>query len=273
METISTPASDLSQDADSTSPKSTKKANTSSSSSTKNVDIAFKSVSPELKDAITHEINQMLAFAVHNGKTINTDVIPLIEKESFDNLIHAHNMLCLNVAPATPKSIAYTFELNENEKDKSLLTKLPLVRNLIIMAIIFLTTFILTGQSSLVNNASLDLGVMQNQGLGLVLNLGYLASISGLGVVFYLLKDVTTSVKNGTLIPEDSIYYVALIVLGIISGLVVSEILNVYITDADKIDLFNKSVLALIGGFSTDAIFSVLQGIIDKIKGLFTPSK
>lgn len=272
METTANPAITASKATANASNTTRETSNATISNDASTIDKSFKSVSPELKDAITHEINQMMAFAIHNGKTINTDIIPLIQKESFDNLIHAHNMLCVNVAPATPKSINYIFELNETDKEKSLITKLPLVRNLIIMAVIFLLAFILTGQSSQVNNASLDLGVMQNQGLSLVLNLGYLAAISGLGVVFYLLKDITTSVKNGTLIPEDSIYYVALIVLGIISGLVVSEILNVYISDADKIDLFNKSVLALIGGFSTDAIFSVLQGIINKIKGLFTPT-
>lgn len=65
----------------------------------------------------------------------------------------------------------------------------------------------------------------------------------------------------------------ALIVLGVISGLILSEILNVYVKDPESINLFNKSVLALVGGFSSDAIFSVLQGIIDRIKGLFGPSK
>jgi hypothetical protein len=141
------------------------------------------------------------------------------------------------------------------------------------MAIIFLITFILTGQSPLVNDASLDLGVMNNHGIDLLFNLGYLVSISGIGVIFYLLKNVTTAVKNSTLIPEDSIYYVALVVLGLISGLVISEILGFYVKDPNNINLFNKSVLALIGGFSTDAIFSVLQGIIDKLKALFTTSK
>ena len=120
------------------------------------------------------------------------------------------------------------------------------------------------------NNDSLDEGVLSNHGTSLLVNLGFLASVSGLGVVFYLLKSVSTSVKQGTLVPEDTIYYIALIILGLISGLMSSEVLSLYTDNPDKINLINKSVLALIGGFSSDGIFTILQGIITKMKSFFT---
>ncbi|WP_299769838.1 hypothetical protein [uncultured Dokdonia sp.] len=229
-------------------------------------------ISDEVKEEMSSEINEMVSFAVYNGITINTDVVNLIQDCSVDNLVNAHNMLCENIAPATPKSIAYTKRLRKDTTKKSLFSKLPLVRNLIVLSLIFLATFIITGSSEDVNNASLDLGVMNNHGKSLLLNLAYLSSISGLGVLFYLLKNVSTSVKNGNLVPEDTIYYIALIVLGVISGLIMSEILNFYTKDPDNINLFNKSVLALIGGFSSDAIFTVLQGLIDRLKAIFAPS-
>lgn len=120
-----------------------------------------------------------------------------------------------------------------------------------------------------VNNASLDKGILDSSGIPLLLNLGYLAAVSGLGVLFYLLKDVSTSIKKGTLVSEDSISYMSQILLGIIAGLILSEILSLYLKDPNEINLFNKSVLALIGGFSSDAIFSILQGLINKIKSIF----
>lgn len=229
-------------------------------------------ISNELKEEMSKEINEMLSFAVYNGITINTDVVSLIENCSVDNLVNAHNMLCKNISPATPKSIAFTKKLREDTSKKSLLSKLPLIRNLIILALVFLAVFIFTGSSPDVSNQSLDLGVMNNHGTSLLLNLAYLSSIAGLGVLFYLLKSVSTSVKNGDLVPEDTIYYIALIVLGVISGLIMSEILNFYTKDPESINLFNKSVLALIGGFSSDAIFTVLQGLIDRLKAIFAPS-
>lgn len=235
-------------------------------------DASIHGISSEVKDEMSREINEMISFAVYNGKIINTDLIPLIEDSNVASLINAHNMLCANIAPATPKSIEYTVKLRNRNKDKSLFSKLPLVRNLVLLAIAFLAAFVVTSLSSDVNDQSLDKGVMNNNGIDLLLNLGYLASVSGLGVVFYLLKNVSSAVRKGTLVPEDSIYYAALVVLGVISGLIMSEILNLYTKDADSINLFNKSVLALVGGFSSDAIFTVLQSLIDRLKSIFAPA-
>lgn len=228
-------------------------------------------ISQDIIKELSNEINNMLSFAIYNGITINTEVNTLIQNSSVDNLINAHNILCKNVAPATPKSIKFTKKLSLEGKGKSIINKLPLVRNLIILAILFLTIFIATGLSPNVNNDSLDKGIMDNHGLSLLLNLGYLASVSGLGVLFYLLKNVSTSVKQGVLLPEESIEYMAQIVLGIIAGLILAEILSLYLNDPKSINLFNKSVLALIGGFSSDAIFSILQGVINRIKSIFIP--
>lgn len=275
----STPPEDASGVTPKSKPKTTPKKSTTTTAKTVATQATTATTASEslgisqaVKEEMSHEINQMLSFATYNGTIINTDVISLIEDSNVENLINAHNMLCKNIAPATPKSIAFIKGLRKKNTEKTLFSKLPLVRNLIILALVFLAAFIATGQTTEVSNASLDLGVMNNDGSSLLLNLGYLASVSGLGVVFYLLKSVSTAVKNGTLVPEDTVYYVSLVVLGVIAGLIMSEILNLYTKDADSINLFNKSVLALIGGFSSDAIFSILQSLIDRLKTIFAPS-
>ncbi len=234
--------------------------------------VTSESITSEVKEELRTEINNMLSFAVFNGTIINTELIDQLKKDDVESLINTHNLLCKNVAPATPKSIKYIRAVKEDVDKKMQLSRLPLVRNLIILAIIFLVIFVVTGMSSGVNDASLDKGVLGNEGISLLVNLLFLASISGLGVLFYLLKNVTVAVKNSTLVPEDNIYYFALIVLGVISGLILSEIISFYSKSPDDINLFNKSILALVGGFSSDAIFSVLQGIIERIKAIFMPS-
>jgi hypothetical protein len=230
-------------------------------------------ISQELITTLNDEINLMLAFAAHNGLIINTNVNQLLQSDSVDDLINAHNMLCKNVAPATPKSINYTNHIKINDKKKSLFNQIPLVRNLILLAVVFLISFVLFGLSPMVNDKSLDQGVLANNGLSLLYNLGFLASISGLGVLFNLLKTVSSSVINSTLIPEETVNYVSQIILGIISGLLLSEVIMFYTDNPSDINLFNKSVLALIGGFSSDAIFTVLQGLIERLKSIFTPSQ
>ena len=215
----------------------------------------------------------MLGYASRNAISIDTNVLPMIHNSSVDDLVNAHNLLVKNVAPATPKSIRFTRALYNSDDNRSIFKQLPLVRNLMILALVFLVLFITTALSPDVTNDSLDKGVLDNEGISLLLNLTFLASISGLGVTFYLLKTVTNAIKKGTLIPEDSIYYAALIVLGLIAGLLLTEILVVpnSTSDSQNIDLFHKSVLALLGGFSSDAIFTILQSIIERLKAVFSP--
>ncbi len=228
-----------------------------------------KGVSDRLMTEIKEELENMLSFAMRNGKVINTELNPLIESNNLDDLINAHNILSKNIAPATPKTIQYLKKLNTEDHSRNIFSKLPIIRNLIILAIVFLALFIGTSLSNQVDNESLAKGVLANHGTSLLLNLLFLCATSGLGVIFYLLKSVSEGIQKGTLMPEQSIYYVGLIVLGIMSGLILSEIVATY-NGGESLTVFNSCVLALVGGFSSDAIFSVLQGVINKIKAVFT---
>ncbi|PTX62017.1 hypothetical protein C8N46_103115 [Kordia periserrulae] len=227
-----------------------------------------KGVSDETMVSFKRELENMLLFAMKNGKTIDTDINSLIESNNISDLINAHNILVKNIEPATPKSIAYLDLVSKGDDKKNIFQRLPMIRNLIILAVIFLLIFIGTSLSSEVNTTSLAKGVLSNSGKSLLLNMLFLCAISGLGVMFYLLRDISDGVRNATLMPEQSIYYVALIILGIISGLILSEIVSSYNSGKD-LSVFNNAVLALIGGFSSDAIFSILQGIINRIKAIF----
>lgn len=229
-------------------------------------------ISQEVINILNEEINLMLSFAANNGLIINTEVNDLIQSDSVDDLINAHNLLCKNVSPATPKSIAYTYRVRMNNRTKSIFRQIPLVRNLVILAFIFLIGFIGFGYSDKVDNDSLDAGLLANHGVSLLLNVGFLTSIAGLGVLFHLLKSVGTSVIKSTLVPEETINYVSQILLGVISGLLLSEVIILYTTDPKTVNLFNKSVLALVGGFSSDAIFTILEGLITRLKNVFVPS-
>jgi len=116
-------------------------------------------ISQEVINVLNEEINLMLAFAANNGLIIDTNVNQLIQSDSVDDLINAHNMLCKNVEPATPKSIGYTNRVRMNNRKKSVFTQIPLVRNLVILTIIFLIGFVGFGYSNEVNNDSLDAGL------------------------------------------------------------------------------------------------------------------
>ncbi len=226
-------------------------------------------ISPQIVGELKQEIDAMLSYAIQNGVIINTEVNNLLQNDTQGDLLNAYNLLVKNIAPVTPKSIVYINKLHDQAKDKKFLHRLPLVRNLLFLTIFFLFLFIITGMSPDVNSDSLNKGIMHNNGLSLLLNIGFLSSVAGLGVLFFLLKKISVAVHSGTLVPEESISYITQIILGIVSGLIVSEIISFYTSQPKEINMFSKTVLALIGGFSSDSLFAILQGVIDKIKSTF----
>ena len=79
-----------------------------------------KGVSDRLMLEIKEELENMLSFAMSNGKVINTELNPLIESNNIDDLINAHNILTKNIAPATPKSIKYLKTLTDEGHSRTI---------------------------------------------------------------------------------------------------------------------------------------------------------
>lgn len=237
---------------------------------TKPLAVGSPGISMEVINELSEEINNMLSYAVYNGIIIKTEVNSLIQNSNVNDLINAHNLLCKNIAPATPKSIYFLKGLTRNSSKKMFISRLPGIRNLLLLALFFLIMFIVSGMSVEVNSVNLARGILGNDGFRLLKIIIYLASISGMGVLFFLLKNIITSLKEGTLIPEDSVEYSIQILLGIIAGIIMTEIVPSSFLNNSS---FDKPVLALLGGFSSDAIFSILKGTIDKLKNVFITPK
>ena len=232
-----------------------------------------RGISKEVIAELSTEINRMISYAVHNGIIINTDVNSLVQNSSVDDLINAHNLLCKNIAPASPKSISFMTATIKNGKNKHLMNSLPQIRNLILLAMFFLVLFVGSAMTEEVSNASLASGILGNDGWQSFLNFIFIAAISGMGVLFFLLKNISSSLKKGELVPEDTLEYSTQIILGIISGIIMSEIMSGAAVTADTVHFLNKAGLALLGGFSSDAIFSILKSLVDKLKNIFITPK
>jgi hypothetical protein len=85
---------------------------------------------------------------------------------------------------------------------------------------------------------------------------------AALGAVFYVLFTALDYVKNRTYDPRYNSIYVIRFVLGLLAGLILAAILqnNLGTGTAGK---FGPSVLALLGGFSTEAVYQILQRLVE----------
>lgn len=186
--------------------------------------------------------------------------------------IENYNTLLGSIAPATPESIGYIQKHILGEDEILKWYQVPLLRTCLFITFIALASLIAVSLSSDVNAVNQAQGILASSGNVLLINLIFICSAALLGVMFFILKTITQKIKNYTLLPVDIIELNVTIVIGVLSGFVVAELFTFSgATLGNEIEM-QKMTLALLGGFSSDAIFSILQGIVNKVKMLLATS-
>lgn len=212
----------------------------------------------------------MLQYAMNKGLEVPSGTT-LHENDSIDKLIADYNALCKVIEPANIESIKYiNAKLIQNGRLRKWY-EIPVFKKCMFIAIVAL--IILIGVSLLedVNIENQQKGLLNSHGMVLFVNLIFICSASLLGVMFYILKNLGQKIKQYTFLQVDALELDASIIIGVISGFVVSELFLFTIADLQN-DYFaiQKMTLALLGGFSSDAIFSILQDIVKKFKNILS---
>ena len=221
---------------------------------------------PELLLKIKREINLMLFYALHSGKKISEEVGILVSGSTVADTIKAHRMICDALAPATPETIAYISTFYQRKKQFNILSPIPLVRNFTLITIIAIISIVASSLSPEVSTENLSKGVLNNHGLSLLINLIFLSSASLMGAAFFLLSKLTRAVKEATLSPDDSTYYWAMLIMGILSGMILSEGVSVQKDLLSGSVETNRLIFAILGGFSSEIVYKILQSIMQKIQ-------
>lgn len=184
--------------------------------------------------------------------------------------IESYNMLIAAVAPATPQSIMFVSNHVIKSKEEKWY-EISIFRKCLIITLLALIVLITVSLSPVVDVTNQSAGLLASSGKVLLLNLLFICSSALLGVMFFILKSLNFKIKAYTLLPVDIIELNMMIIIGVISGFVVAELFTfTSVVLGGNIEL-HKMTLALLGGFSSDAIFTILQGIVSKVKTFLTP--
>jgi len=221
------------------------------------------------RQQIQEDLTEMIRYASKRGIVIPA-TITLDDSKEESQLLSNYNTMVTAIRPATSQSIHYINNYvlgNDNEDKKWYAT--PIISKCLFLAGIALICMILTSLSPDVNSVNQKAGLLNSNGSVLFYNLLFICSASLLGVMFYLLKTISDKIKNYTLLPVDSIEVNATIIIGVISGFIIAELFDFNESVMAGSVEAQKMTLALLGGFSSDAIFSVLKGIVNKTKALF----
>lgn len=221
---------------------------------------------------LAEECMAMAKHAYSSGLKVPGEIADTLEAldktdktPSMRDLNFAHGKLSRMVTPAKPRSIL----LLAKEKDKkhwfSFLGALPLTRQLMLAALICLVCFILLSLSPEIDNKPETWNLFSSQGIPLLFRLLFLIFASGLGASFAALFRVNTYIVNGTYDPKYESSYWIRFSLGIIAGMILATLIPIeQSVEAD----FGKPLLAMLGGFSAEAVYRILARLVETLNSL-----
>ena len=192
----------------------------------------------------------MLTYALEEGLELDPTVATLVGggnvtpgptslvSQPLSSLVALHSALTKVVAPATPSSLAAT---EPDLRAFGFLRRPPVIGWMVLAAVMCALGFVL-GISQKWPTTSWVSG-------------------AGLGAAFYGLFTANDYVKQRTFDPRYNSVYMIRFVLGVIAGLILAN-LPIFDNDATLKNL-GKGVIALLGGFSAEAVYQVLQRLVD----------
>jgi hypothetical protein len=195
-------------------------------------------------------------------------------------LSRAHAALTLIIQPATPEAVLLLIEERRKHSFWYAFGPLPIVRQMLGLAILSLLTLLIVSLSSDINTDSMSKTLLQMQGLQLLSVEVFLLSAASLGSCFQNLQQISAYISSGTYDPKFQSTYWTRWVMGLISGIVFSQIIFELVVSMAGSNsgpsvlpaIVGQPVLALLGGYSVDVVHGVLSHIIDSIGSFFRTS-
>jgi hypothetical protein len=204
---------------------------------------------------VLNEFRVMLRFALAEGLDLDDKTHAALAavlsgpQINFANLLAGHAALSKSIAPATPLSLEATAPA---PGPLGSLRRPPLIMWMIIIAIVAAAGFVVT-------NILLTL-----YGNSLAIEKLNWCFAAGLGAVFYVLFAAHGYVKDRTFDPRYNTVYLIRFVLGVLSGLILAIVLGASLfKNNPTISNLGPAVIALLGGFSTEAVYQILQRLVD----------
>jgi len=217
--------------------------------------------------AIAPELIARLATLTAASAAARRDDAPMDANAMFA-LTDIHARLTSAVAPATPLGIVLLDPQRLAGQRFAWLGPVPLIRMLTIAALSFLLAVMVTGLSSEVSSKNIALGMLESDGAILLSNLLFLLCCAGLGASFAALFHAHRYIANSSYDPKYDASYCARLILGVIAGLILSELLPAQLFDSSSMADFGKPALAILGGFSSTAVYHILQRLIETLDAL-----
>lgn len=182
-------------------------------------------------------------------------------EKGFGTLALIHGQLCKVIAPAKPGTILLLSTENRKQSIFHFLGPVPLVRNMMVLAIFSLLLLILISTAESVTG---KIDWANQHGSELLLNELFIVTAAAIGASFAALFNAHKYIAAGTYDPKYDYSYWIRLVLGLIAG----TILALLIPLEDTVGHMTKPTLGMLGGFSVTVVYRILNRLVVTVETL-----
>jgi hypothetical protein len=203
---------------------------------------------------------------------------PAAEISPLASLSVAHAALAQIIAPATPEAVVLLANERATHPLWYALGPLPIVRQMFGLATLSLFVLLGIALSEQINVVNMGSTMLTLAGYPLFVKEAYLVAAASLGTCFQNLQKINIVVSDGTYDPKFQSTYWTRWVMGVVSGLILSQLIYVFLlrappTEASPVSsTVGQPLLALLGGYSSDLVQGILSHTIDTVASYFRVS-
>lgn len=203
------------------------------------------------------------------------DTMPNTSPLMMHQLGSCHARLSRLIAPATPRTILLLDGQTVQTGYLRYLGPVPLIRQMMVAALIALVALICLTLSPEVNGSKVNSDILQGSGFPLLLNELFLLSAAALGASFHALFIANRYIQDGTFDPKYNISYWIRFVLGLIAGFILATLIDIDAVEKvsnsapDSTTTFARPLLAMLGGFSAAVVYRILSRLAETVESLF----
>jgi hypothetical protein len=248
-----------------------------------------------LENTLLREIEAMVLFALGAGFDVPPEALARGQHPASDRppetgtdplvrLADLHQTLTKLIAPARGATLVLLCEQRRCHAVLHAFGPVPQVRWMLAVAVLALLLLLGTALSGDVNPENVSKGLLNLQGMPLVVVEIFLVAASAVGATLANLKRLNRYISDCNYDPRyDSSYWTRL-VMGLISGVILSQVVFGALVGGDSAAAnspggsallgFGQPILAILGGFSADLVHDVLThliGVIGNTLGLRKP--
>jgi hypothetical protein len=233
-----------------------------------------------LKEQMEQECIAMAKHAYASGCSVPANVVQVLEtittgKPGADkeeqmpgmkdlNIIHAR--LSRIISPAKPRTILLLDTEARKKGYFKVLGPVPFIRRMVLASVTALLLFLLISLSPDINDDPKAWDMFNHTGMRLLVKEFFLLCAAALGASFTALFTANRYIVRGTFDPKYESSYWIRFILGVIAGMIMASLIPIEnYMEAD----FGKPLLAMLGGFSANMLYQVINRLVDTVGSLF----